>query len=855
MLFLFDKNEKFYEEIPVDGLESCVQTEPINGIVSLSFTVSVDYIDRMKDAVYVGHRDAVNDKFIQVYKIVVDKSSEEGVSYEAVHIVHDELSGYGYIRERRLLKTTATEALRVALDGSRWKVGKTVSTPQNDVFFYDNSRQEAVAKILETWDVELGYRLVFDKNKITARYIDVYRARGVDTGRRYVYGFGALSVVRESSQESLYTAAIGRGKGEEKFDENGEATGGYGRRIDFKEVEWSVAKGDPVDKPKGQEYVELPEMTQDFGYSDGASRLKVVVYDDIEDPSALLQKTYEDLLLYSRPLVQFESTIEESGELEIGDRVAIIRKDLDIHYYTRVYEIERDLISHALTKISLGDRLDVSQGSFRREIRGEVEKAKEQAEEVRKRTGTEVAKVQKTLTDSLWDDNAYYYRLDVENKYHLPPGLYTFDRPIDENPTKVIFFGAGKMAVSNRKDSNGQWIWSTWATGDGFTADLMRAGRIVGGNVSLDLETGEFNIGDEFRYTQGTGLVITGHAKEQLKGDKGDKGDAGEPGKDGTPGKDGPPGPPGKDGKDGAENVKIGGRNYIIGSDVSQNTDGEGYQSLIISPDFIPNTHAGDTITLSADIDVPKADNGDFSYTELKYTGNSGQNYLLTVLAKPDAPTDGKVRLSKSVTLPEPIAKVVYIRIGARSTGASVSRPKLEIGTVPTDWSLAPEDLSDEDKLRAEVASMVSDGVGTAKIYADGITTDIERKLAQAYQAYVEEKIDGLNEGWGELVASRIQDIEARLQDQESYLWMDGGNLYLGRKGEMVALTITPEQIAFLVQASKRGIFDSENLIVANSRMRLLEFFEDVESQRPLYQWTTRKVKGQAHLTLYYVGE
>lgn len=776
MLFLFDKNEKFYEEIPVDGLESCVQTEPINGIVSLSFTVSVDYIDRMKDAVYVGHRDAVNDKFIQVYKIVVDKSSEEGVSYEAVHIVHDELSGYGYIRERRLLKTTATEALRVALDGSRWQVGKTVSTPQNDVFFYDNSRQEAVAKILETWDVELGYRLVFDKNKITARYIDVYRARGVDTGRRYVYGFGALSVVRESSQESLYTAAIGRGKGEEKFDENGEATGGYGRRIDFKEVEWSVAKGDPVDKPKGQEYVELPEMTQDFGYSDGASRLKVVVYDDIEDPSALLQKTYEDLLLYSRPLVQFESTIEESGDLEIGDRVAIIRKDLDIHYYTRVYEIERDLISHALTKISLGDRLDVSQGSFRREIRGEVEKAKEQAEEVRKRTGTEVAKVQKTLTDSLWDDNAYYYRLDVENKYHLPPGLYTFDRPIDENPTKVIFFGAGKMAVSNRKDSNGQWIWSTWATGDGFTADLMRAGRIVGGNVSLDLETGEFNIGDEFRYTQGTGLVITGQAKEQLKGDKGD---AGAPGKDGTPGKDGPPGPPGK--------------------------DGAGVKSAIY--EYAASTSGQTAPTTGWSETPPSVGTEIYVWRRVKTTY-----------------TDDRVEISTPECMTSQQLKMMLD--AARGEIAE------EAGKI--------RDYADAQKLAAQQ-------------YADGVVTDIEQQITAAYEARVRAEMDNLNADWSARMADQISAIESNLQELQSYIWVDGGNVLLGRRGSYVALTLSPEEISFLVESAKRGHFNAENLVVTNVRATMLEL--NSPSSTGKYQWRMRTLSGVDHLTVYYNKE
>ena len=43
-------------------------------------------------------------------------------------------------------------------------------------------------------------------------------------------------------------------------------TGGYGRRISFKDVEWRRTSGQPVDKPVGQEYVEIPAMTKVHGF-------------------------------------------------------------------------------------------------------------------------------------------------------------------------------------------------------------------------------------------------------------------------------------------------------------------------------------------------------------------------------------------------------------------------------------------------------------------------------------------------------------------------------------------------------------------------------------------------------------
>ena len=122
----------------------------------------------------------------------------------------------------------------------------------------------------------------------------------------------------------------------------------------------------------------------------------------------------------------------------------------------------------------------------------------------------------------MFDDDAYYYRMEMGNDYQLPAGLYTFDRPIDQNPTKALFFGAGKLAVSNQKDSQGRWIWSTWATGDGMVADvitsgviqadLIKAGILAGGNgrVTLDMTTGALNVDGDLVYDPVTRILHIG---------------------------------------------------------------------------------------------------------------------------------------------------------------------------------------------------------------------------------------------------------------------------------------------------------------------------------------------------------
>ncbi len=522
MLILFDHQEQPIGRLTSRSLTSCVQTEPLNGLVMLDFTVDYESLDAMDEVSYVAHKDAVNANAIQMYKILTSMPDNQGMTYQALHIVHDDMKGYGYIRERALGGVQAGAALSVALEGSRWQVGRADPTEAGSVHFYDNSRQECITKILETWDVELGYRIVFTGNQITGRYIDLYAQRGVETGRRYAYGRGALEVVREESQAGLYTAAIGRGKGEQKFDDDGEATGGFGRRINFSDVVWSKAAGDPVDKPAGQEYVEIPEMTAQFGYSDGSPRVKVCVYQDIEDPATLLQKTYEELLVNSRPLVQFRATITESGNLELGDTVSIIRKELGIYYKTRVFSVKRDLLGGSLVEINLGDNLEVSQADYNRNLRKEIAAVEN---DISGAMESAVSWMQQTLSASMFDDDAYYYRMEMGNAYNLPAGLYTFDRPIDQSPTKALFFGAGKLAVSNQKDSQGKWIWSTWATGDGMVADVITSGTILAnlikagilsdaaGRNFIDMETGAINFGNQLIYNPTTRqLTVKGTA-------------------------------------------------------------------------------------------------------------------------------------------------------------------------------------------------------------------------------------------------------------------------------------------------------------------------------------------------------
>ena len=528
MFYLFDASEKLIDTIYKNSVISAEQTEGLSETMTLDVVVEMDMFEKLKDAIYIGHKDQTDDTAFQLYKIVSIKTAEEGISITAVHVVYDEMMFYGYIREERLTNVSVSTALGKVLNGSRWEIGKVLTNKNANLMLYDNTRAEALTKLIESFQVELGFRLVFSENKITKRYVDVYEKRGKVTHNRYVYGHKAINVDKEIDRQNVFTAIVPRGKGEEKYDEDGNATGGFGRRIQITDIEWSKSKGNPLNKAKGKDYLEIPEMTLQHGFSDGKARYKIVVFDEIEDPNILIQKAYETLVENCRPKVQLSTTIGDGGEVELGDSIIIIRKDIDVQYRSRVFKIKRNLITRENSEVTLGDNLSVAKVDYGKLIESKIDNLKD---EVQTSMTINLGQMRNELEKSMFDDDAYKYDLKRGNKYNLAPGLYTFNRPIDQNPTKGIWIGAGKVAISNRKRADGTFDWTTWATGEGIVADVINSGTLNANLVRtgilqdknaksfLNLDTGEFNFGDIIKSVDGRSIV-EGAAIDKIDGEK-----------------------------------------------------------------------------------------------------------------------------------------------------------------------------------------------------------------------------------------------------------------------------------------------------------------------------------------------
>lgn len=379
-LALLDQKQKIQRWLGDKDIVEAQFDEAINRNGQLMFSVPISKgLDQ--SIMYVAVARPQGSGYV-LFKIVKPQVMSDRVQYTAIEAAYDELKSYAVIRDVRPQNRTAGEMLALALMDTRWTVGVTYTKGTSSTNFYYITPLEAIQKIAGIFSLEVTFEIDIDRrtNQITRRRVNLYAQQGDRTGKRFEYGSNLLTVTREENTEDLITALIGRGKGEEVSEGGDDSPDGYGRRITFADVVWSKKNGNPADKPAGIEYVEDVEATKAYGFSDGKPRIGIQVFEEITDPAELLQATWAALQSLKRPQVSFKADVLDVGDLKLGDTVAIIRHDIGIEYFTRVYKVTHNLLNERLNTIELGD--DFSSRSITSTIAsmsGTIEKVKEKA--------------------------------------------------------------------------------------------------------------------------------------------------------------------------------------------------------------------------------------------------------------------------------------------------------------------------------------------------------------------------------------------------------------------------------------------------------------------------------------------
>lgn len=469
----------------ITSITKAVSTCAVDGTDTLDITTLDGGVEKNDSLLYLDGKGLWHEYIVQS----VETQRDEGKPVTTAYCVNSiaEL-GSVYILDKRGRKTTAPERAKVALEGTRWNVG-TVDNGTirhyTDLNFYHQSVLKSLQDITKAYGLEIETSVTVENGKVTARTVNLLEQRGNHNAeRRFEYGCDLKSVKRTLMAEQVITRLYAWGKGEEKTDDDGNATGGYSRRIGIKEVNG------------GKPYLDDVEAQKYWGVLEGDT-----VFEDCTDRSELLRFAKARLTQVSKPQVAYEADVVNLGRagfdahgVSVGDSVQIVDTTFTppIRVEGRVLKIEEDLLdSIDATRITLGNLHE----SYTQKRRAQEQKL-------------DALIAQSSEWNAVAEGNGLYVRdlighvNDVMNGVggftYLKPGegITVYDKPENQHPTRAIQLGGGFWRTANSRKSNGDWDWKNIASGEGIFANAITTGRLVDaqGRNWWDMETGEFSL-------------------------------------------------------------------------------------------------------------------------------------------------------------------------------------------------------------------------------------------------------------------------------------------------------------------------------------------------------------------------
>ena len=533
-ILLLDRDENLIDHIDIFDPED---EESLNADSTLTFSTFYKNIEKGYRILYQDRLNEWHEYIIQSIKTKHNSSDDIFLEVYAENSFYETLGDY--IEDKRPRNSTATNALSEALATSRWEVGVVENLGLNTTSFYRCSVKDAVQnKIVKVWDGEFSTSIKVEGNKIVSRKVNIHKKRGDDHGKRFVYGKDIHEIEKVVNEEDIITALYGFGKGEEI-----EETGGHGRRIDFADIN------------NGKKYVENNAARLKYGRNSDKGKVHVfgkIEFDDITDKRELLTKTKEELEKASTPKITYNATVEDLAKygfeyegVKLGDTVTIIDEELGLRLKARVIKLVKNLDNSSADKITLGNFVETTNDLFIEAYKKINDFRNKEAiwDSASKKIQDGIdAEFLNNIVDKInteINNSGGYVYISKDGK-----GIITYDKPLDQNPTKAIQLMGGSIRIANKKKSDGTWDWRSFGTGDGFVADEIITGILKGGNVKWNLNDGTFLIGEsEDNYLLkfdgstlkfGSGTIGENNLSDNLKQElKGKDGEQGPPGKDG----------------------------------------------------------------------------------------------------------------------------------------------------------------------------------------------------------------------------------------------------------------------------------------------------------------------------------
>lgn len=469
----------------ITSITKAVSTCVVDGTDTLDITTLDSGVKKNDRILYLDGKGLWHEYIVQS----VETQRDEGKPITTAYCVNSiaEL-GSVYILDKRGRKTTAPERVRVALEGTRWDVGTVDNGTIHhyaDLNFYHQSVLKSLQDITKAYGLEIETSISVENGKVTARTVNLLERRGNHNAeRRFEYGCDLKSVKRTLMADQVITRLYAWGKGEEKTDDDGNATGGYSRRIGLKEVNG------------GKPYLDNVDAQQYWGVLEGDT-----VFEDCDDRNELLKLAKARLAQVSKPQVSYEAEVVNLGRagfdpdgVSVGDAVQIVDTTFTppIRVEGRVLKIEEDLLDSVdATRITLGN-IHESYTQKRRAQEQKLDELIAQSSEwnaVAEGNGLYVRDLINRVNDVMNGVGGYTYLKPGE-------GITVYDKSENQHPTRAIQLGGGFWRTSNSRKANGDWDWKNIASGEGIFANAITTGKLMDaqGRNWWDMETGEFSL-------------------------------------------------------------------------------------------------------------------------------------------------------------------------------------------------------------------------------------------------------------------------------------------------------------------------------------------------------------------------
>lgn len=332
-LFLFNSRQNLRGVIS-QGIVACVHGERDR-------TLSAEIVSghNVRPGEFLGLR-CIDGRFRLFAVEYTDDDDDSGTTaITAKDAAADELDGT-IISRAEAEKITGAAAAAQIVTAAGFTVGKNEGgSEEAQAKAATVSAWEALTEVETTYNLYAEPYYIFNGTRITGKVVDILAKRPTYRGR---------FVERGSDASGIAVTRTGRPKPKV-----------YGLGADgltIADVEWKKSKGDPVDKPKGQKWIGVPDAVERY-----MGRGQVYELPYVTDAGELIKKCWERAQEAAKPEIAATATISDmeviAGQswkaVRLWDLVRVrTRYDEDIE--EQIIDIKRNYVRPEQTKIVLG---------------------------------------------------------------------------------------------------------------------------------------------------------------------------------------------------------------------------------------------------------------------------------------------------------------------------------------------------------------------------------------------------------------------------------------------------------------------------------------------------------------------